>query len=149
MKIQISDLMNDCCPQDVVLGQEDKEMTRRINAAVIKKLGTAKPRRRGNKIVRTLLLVAAIAALMGTAAYAANAWRMKTEPVDEPVSGRWYVVDEDGKVGRRSGPTSRSFAAGICRARPTSAIPTPRAGRPTSPTRGVGRTCLTSSAPAR
>ena len=98
MKIQISDLMNDCCPQDVDLGQEDKELTRRINAAVMEKLGTAKPRRRGNKIVRTLLLVAAIAALMGTVAYAASAWRMKTEPVDEPVSGRWYVVDESGKV---------------------------------------------------
>lgn len=90
--------MNDCCPTDVELGSGDKAMVGRINASVMEKIGAAKPKRRNGRIVRTLLLAAVIAAMMGTVAYAANAYFMNMEKVDEGVSGRWYLEDENGKV---------------------------------------------------
>ena len=92
--------MDDCCPTEVTLGAEDKAMARRINDAVMEKIGAAQPRpkRVVKKTLRTLLLVAAIAALLGTAAYAANGYFMELKKTDEPVSGRWYEVDESGKV---------------------------------------------------
>ena len=100
MQIRISDLMDDSCPTDVELGSEDKAMARRINASVLEKIGAAqpRPRRTARKTLRTLLLVAAIAALMGTAAYAASGWFMDLRKTDGPESGYWRVVDADGKV---------------------------------------------------
>ena len=100
MQIRISDLMDNSCPTDVSLGSEDKAMARRINASVMEKIGAArpKPRRAGRKTLRTALLAAAIAALMGTAAYAGSAFFMKTEKTDEAVSGSWRAVDAEGKL---------------------------------------------------
>ena len=78
MQIRISDLMDDSCPTDVRLGAEDKDMARRVNASVMAKIGAEqpKPRRAAKRTVRTMLLVAVIAALMGTVAYAASGWFM-------------------------------------------------------------------------
>lgn len=92
--------MDDSCPTEVTLGTEDKAMARRVNDAVLEKIGVVrpKPRRKARKTLRTALLAAAIAALMGTAAYAANGFFMELKKTDEPVSGRWYEVDESGKV---------------------------------------------------
>ena len=100
MQIRITDLMDDNCPTEISLGREDKAMARRINAAVMEKIGQAqpKPRRVGRKTLRTLLLAAAIAALMGTAAYATSAFFMKTEKTEEAVSGSWRAVDAEGKL---------------------------------------------------
>ena len=100
MQIRITDLMDDNCPTEISLGREDKAMARRINASVMEKIGTTqpKPRRAGRKTLRTALLAAAIAALMGTAAYAGSAFFMKTEKTDEAVSGSWRAVDAEGKL---------------------------------------------------
>ena len=100
MQIRITDLMDDNCPTEISLGREDKAMARRINASVMEKIGAArpKPRRVGRKTLRTALLAAAIAALMGTAAYATSAFFMKTEKTDEAVSGSWRAVDKEGKL---------------------------------------------------
>ena len=69
MQIRISDLMDRSCPDEVELGAADKAMAGRVNDAVMAKIGETqpKPRRTGRKTLRTLLLVAVIAALMGTA----------------------------------------------------------------------------------
>ena len=92
--------MDDNCPAGISLGREDKAMARRINASVLEKIGEKqpKPKRMAKKSLRTLLLVAAIAALMGTAAYATSAYFMKTEKTDEAVSGSWRAVDKEGNL---------------------------------------------------
>lgn len=75
-------------------------MARRVNAAVLAKIGAEapKPRRAARRTLRTLLLVAAIAALMGTAAYAASGWFMGLKKTDEPVSGYYRTVDGEGNL---------------------------------------------------
>ncbi|MBR1567148.1 MAG: hypothetical protein IJ649_10355 [Oscillospiraceae bacterium] len=100
MQIRISDLMDDSCPTDVRLGAEDKEMARRINASVMQKIGAErpKPRKTAKRTARTLLLVAVIAALMGTVAYAASGWFMGLKKAEEPVTGHYRAVDEDGNL---------------------------------------------------
>ncbi len=100
MQIRISDLMDESCPTDVVHGGEDKALARRINASVMEKIGAPvqKPRRTGKKTLRTLLLVAAIAALMSTAAYAVNGWYMNLRRAEGPESGSWIELAADGTV---------------------------------------------------
>ena len=100
MQIRISDLMEDSCPTDVRLGAEDKDMAKRINASVMAKIGAEqpKPHRTAKRTARTLLLVAVIAALMGTVAYAASGWFMGLKKTDEPVSGYYRKVDADGNL---------------------------------------------------
>ena len=100
VQIRISDLMDESCPEQVALGSEDKALARRINASVLEKIGAPeqKPRRVGRKTLRTLLLVAAIAALLSTAAYAANGYYMNLRRADEPVSGKWVELAADGTV---------------------------------------------------
>lgn len=75
-------------------------MARRINASVMEKIGAPvqKPRRTGKKTLRTLLLVAAIAALMSTAAYAVNGWVMNLRRAEGPESGSWIELATDGTV---------------------------------------------------
>ena len=92
--------MEDSCPTDVRLGAEDKDMARRVNASVMAKIGAEqpKPHRMAKRTVRTLLLVAVIAALMGTVAYAASGWFMSLKKADEPVTGHYRAVDEDGNL---------------------------------------------------
>ena len=100
MQIRISDLMDKSCPDEVSLGAADKAMTKRVNDAVMAKIGIAqpKPRRAGKKTLRTFLLVAVIAALMGTAAYAASGWFMGLKKTEEPVTGHYRAVDKDGNL---------------------------------------------------
>ena len=100
MQIRISDLMEDSCPTDVTLGAEDKDMARRINASVMAKIGAEqpKPHRAAKRTARTLLLVAVIAALMGTVAYAASGWFMGLKKAEEPVTGHYRAVDSDGNL---------------------------------------------------
>ncbi len=92
--------MDFSCPTDVSLGAEDKDMARRINAAVMQKIGAEqpKPHKAAKRTARTLLLVAVIAALMGTVAYAASGWFMGLKKADEPVTGHYRAVDEDGNL---------------------------------------------------
>jgi len=100
VQIRISDLMDKSCPDEVELGAADKAMAGRVNDAVMTKLGIAqpKPRRTVKKTLRTLLLVAVIAALMGTVAYAASGWFMGLKKTEEPVTGHYRAVDEDGNL---------------------------------------------------
>lgn len=100
MQIRISDLMDGCCPEKVELGAEDRAAARRVSELVMRKLGAeqAKPRNTGRKTLRTLLLVAAIAAFMGAAAYAFSGWFMDMKKTDEPVTGYWRAIDAAGKL---------------------------------------------------
>ena len=100
MQIRISDLMDKSCPDEVELGAADKVMTRRVNDAVMAKLGITqpKPRRTAKKTLRTLLLVAVIAALMGTAAYAASGWFMNLRKTGTAETGYWRELDEQGEI---------------------------------------------------
>ena len=66
MKLEISELCSGCCPENVTLGTSDAELTARIKAKTLKKIGVQPTRRRVR--VRTLLLAAAIAAFFGSAA---------------------------------------------------------------------------------
>ena len=92
--------MDECCPTGVTPGGEDRAMARRVHASVMEKIGAPvpKPRRTAKKTLRTLLLVAAIAVLMGVTAYAAGGWFMKLRKTDGPERGRWVELASDGTV---------------------------------------------------
>ena len=92
--------MDDNCPTEISLGWEDRAMARRINASVMEKIGVeqTKPRRMAKKSLRTLLLVATIAALMGTAAYAGNAFFMNIRRTDAGETGYWRELDAEGEL---------------------------------------------------
>ena len=66
MKLKISELCGDCCPENVTLGTADAELAVRIKVKTLKKIGVQPSRRRVR--VRTLLLAAVIAAFFGSAA---------------------------------------------------------------------------------
>lgn len=100
MKIRISDLMDYNCPESVSLGARNKDMARRIESMVMKKIDVEqpKPHRIRKKTLRTLLLAAVIAALLGTAAYAVSGWFMSMKKTDETVTGYWRAVDAAGNL---------------------------------------------------
>lgn len=109
MTVYISDLCAALCPVDVTIGEENAARTMRIKAAVYENLGMAapgarKPRssatRRMRKSVRTALIAAAIAALLGVTAYAVANFTLNRRDVkaDEVVTGYWTYVDETGAV---------------------------------------------------
>ena len=99
MKLKISELCSDCCPENVSLGTPDAELTARIKAKTLKKIGVQPTRRRVR--VRTLLLAAAIAAFFGSAAYAIARYSMNLQNVrdqDEVVSGHITEINKNGEV---------------------------------------------------
>lgn len=100
MQIRISEMMEDECPAEVSIGCEDREMARRIRASVMQKIGAAQPKskRLTKRSVKTLLLAAVLAALLGTAAYAGGAYFMNMRKTEESVSGYWRAVDSTGRL---------------------------------------------------
>ena len=100
MQIRISDLMDACCPENVELGAENKDMAGRINESVMAKIGVGQPRskRTAKKPLRTLLLVAVLATLMGSAAYAVSGWFMNLRKTETAETGYWRELDEQGKI---------------------------------------------------
>ena len=81
MKLKISELCSGCCPENVTLGTADAELTARIKAKTLKKIGVQPTRRRVR--VRTLLLAAVIAAFFGSAACAIVRYNMNLQDVQE------------------------------------------------------------------
>lgn len=104
MKVYITDICGDICPENVTIGAADEARTARIKAAVFESIGAAAPEKKGarraKKTVRTLLLAAAIATLLTATAYAVASFTMdrRDVPAGETVSGYWTFVDEDGNI---------------------------------------------------
>ena len=100
MRIRISDLMDQSCPEEIELGTEDRDRAGRIEAMVIEKIGAGqtKERRMRRKAVSILLLAAAIALLLGSAAYAVSGWFMKLRKTEEPETGYFRAVDDEGNL---------------------------------------------------
>ena len=100
VQIRISDLMDECCPEDLSLGSKDVALARRVNDRVMEKIGAPvqKPRRTARKTLRTMLLVAVLAALLSTAAYAVGGYYMKLRKTDGSESGKWVELAADGTV---------------------------------------------------
>ena len=99
MKLKISELCSDCCPENVSLGTPDAELAARIKAGTLKKIGVQPARRRVR--VRTLLLAAAIAAFFGSAACAVVRYNMNFRDVqdqDEVFTARLVEVNKNGDV---------------------------------------------------
>lgn len=99
MKLKISELCNDQCPENVTLGTADAELAARIKAKTFKKIDAQPARRRVR--VRTLLLAAAIAAFFGSAACAIVRYNMDLQDVqdqDEVVSGHITEINKNGEV---------------------------------------------------
>ena len=63
MKLKISELCSDCCPENVTLGTADAELAARIKAGTLKKIGVQPARRRVR--VRTLLLAGLLLTFTG------------------------------------------------------------------------------------
>ena len=99
MKLKISELCSDCCPENVTLGTPDAELAARIKAKTFRKIDAQPTRRRVR--VRTLLLAAVIAAFFGSAACAVVRYNMNLQDVqdqDEVVTVRLVEVNKAGDV---------------------------------------------------
>ena len=102
MKTRITDLVQDCCPEAVLIGGYDEALASRIEARVHARLETAA----GNtvrrwKLPRALLLAAALILAVGTVAFAVAEYTMSTRKPskeDELVAGFRYEEVVDGKV---------------------------------------------------
>lgn len=102
MKIRITDLIQDCCPENITIGEYDEELTARITDSVMERLGVKNTRpHRIRKLSRTLLLAAVVALVFGTVAYAIAEYTIslrKPSADEELVSGFRYEEVVDGKV---------------------------------------------------
>ena len=75
MKLSIAELAEDCCPEEIMIGTEDKALTRRVKARVLAQIQaeSGQEKRTGHPHSRRLLTLALAAALLlsfGLAAYA-------------------------------------------------------------------------------
>lgn len=102
MKQPISELVGDCFPEELTLGEYDAARTARIKENVMKKIQQEKSTRRSSvrKTVRIIALVAAVTAVLTATAYAAGAFKMHMDRPEEGtvVSGTWTERDAEGNV---------------------------------------------------
>ena len=100
MQIRITELMEGCCPERAEPGKRDAELVRRIEREVFIKLNMDRRRLRRRNIIRTVLIVAVIAALMTVTAFAAGLFSMERHKVEEgeEVSGYWRFYDQEGEL---------------------------------------------------
>ncbi len=102
MKTRITDLVQDCYPEDIDIGEFNEEITLRILDSVQNRLGTNNSRpRRIRKLSRALLLAAALVLALGTAAFAIAEYTLslrKPAEDEELVSGFRYEEVVDGEV---------------------------------------------------
>ncbi len=102
MKTRITDLVQDCCPEAVLIGRYDEELASRIETRVQMRLEPTEvnTRRRG-KLPRAFLLAAALILAIGTVAFAIAEYAIsvrKPSSEDELVTGFRYEEVVDGKV---------------------------------------------------
>lgn len=104
MKVCITDICGGCCPENAVIGTEDRELTERIKSRVFENIGVQPPKKaqegRKRRTLRTVLLAAAIAAMLSVTAYAVASFTMNREviPAGEGVTGRWTYAGADGSI---------------------------------------------------
>lgn len=108
MTVYITDVCSGLCPVNVDIGHTDAERTERIKSAVFDKLGIVetssaniKPAAHAGRItLRTALIAAVLAALLGATAYAVANFTLNRRDVEpeETVTGYWMYVDDTGAV---------------------------------------------------
>lgn len=109
MKVYITDICSALCPTQVDIGREDSARSARIKATVFENIGESAPNRvrrspararRVKKTLRTALIAAALAALMGATAYAVVSFAMERRDVKagEGVTGYWTYVSDTGEI---------------------------------------------------
>lgn len=100
MQIRISDMMDECCPEMVELGTANAQLTGRIKNNVMGKIKNEGVHTKRKKVIRTVLMVAAIATLMTATAFAAGIFSMNLEkvPEGEIPGGYWRFYDDEDKL---------------------------------------------------
>lgn len=93
-------MMEDCCPEEIMIGTPDEEMTARVKARVMAQIAPQRKAIRLRRTVRLTLLIAAILALMTATAYAAGLFKMHIDPApgDEVITGTWTERDAEGRI---------------------------------------------------
>ena len=101
MKTRITDLVLDCCPADIDIGEYDVELAARIIDKVQVQLRAKNQSRRIRRIPRAFLIAAMLALAFGTVAFAIAEYTIslrKPSADEELVSGFRYEEVVDGKV---------------------------------------------------
>ena len=101
MKTRITDLVLDCCPADIDIGEYNDELTTRIIDKVQVHLGAKNQPHRIRKIPRAFLIAAMLALAFGTVAFAIAEYTInlrKPSTDEELVSGFRYEEVVDGNV---------------------------------------------------
>ena len=102
MKIRITDLITDCCPEAAILGEYDGRLAERIDRRVQQRISTADTRpTRTRRLPKAVLLAAVLVLSIGTVAFAVVGYSMshrKPAAEEDLVSGFRYETIVDGKV---------------------------------------------------
>ena len=102
MKIRITDLMTDCCPEEAFIGDYDRRLAERIDRNVQQRISPENTRpNRHRRLPKAFLLAAALVLSIGTIAFAVAGYSMshrKPAAEDSLVSGCRFEEVVDGKV---------------------------------------------------
>ena len=96
MKIHLSDICSQCCPDNIEPGQLPEDMARRLKADVLSQI-EGKPKHT-HKIFRTVLIAAVIAALISTAAFAVLRYGLSRKNVSGNLKTEIIIYDENGEI---------------------------------------------------
>ncbi len=98
-ELKWTDLVEDCFPEDIMLGQNDDARNARIKERVMKRIQENNHRaRKTRKTVRILALAAVLAALFAATAFAAGLFSQNFTKAAGTVSGEWVWRYEDGST---------------------------------------------------
>ena len=101
LEVKITDLIEDCFPEELMPGETDEARNARIKEKVMKNMQD-NPQRSKNarRVVRILPLVALLAVLFTVTAYAGGLFKIHLDPVGEgeTVQGEWIERDEEGNI---------------------------------------------------
>ena len=97
MKIHVSDISSLCFPENVNISRDDSELRGKIKARVRENIGETKCTHR-SRTLRTVLIAAAVAAILTTAAFAISMCSITPEMTQDAVSGHRIELDENGST---------------------------------------------------
>ncbi len=98
MKITLTELLGEDMPKDVMLPEEDAELSARIKESVMRQIEQEKngKSRHRRKTLGILALAAALTVLLTVTAYAAGLFGQRLDRAQGTVSGTWIFRNGDG-----------------------------------------------------
>lgn len=96
MKIRLSDICSLCCPNNMKAKEMPPEMAERVKSRVMSQIEAEKKPR--HRVLKTLLLTAAFAAVLSGMAFALSRYSVRMENIDQEQKDQYVVYDAQGEI---------------------------------------------------